>query len=316
MKSLTISFLILITSLLPADETCSDCSDCERFVAFMDAGKGYMKNGDYYEALREFQAAQVAARVCGCTSTKPADLIKEAINGLQKQKEDAIRLAKENEIQKNRAIKLAKENEIQKKRAEAKAEESFLAAREARANLNALTAKDLAEKDPTKALRLAEMNHHLYPNSKKAADVLTELLQYPIINYKKIYKKGHTAGVTTVAFSPDGKNVLTGSRDKTAILWDLQGNPLQKVLGHSSHVYAITFAPTNNTVLSVSIPVVNSGGFGKILNTLLPWAYLEQKVAKFSLGELKTFGLQYTQEDVELMKQDKDRMELWKVLEY
>ena len=110
MKLLTIYSLLIIASLFPADKTCSDCSDCERFVGFMKAGKGYLEQEAFYEALREFQAAQVAARVCGCTSNKPADLIKEAINGLQKQKEDAIRLARENEIQKNRAIRLAKEN--------------------------------------------------------------------------------------------------------------------------------------------------------------------------------------------------------------
>jgi WD40 repeat protein len=31
---------------------------------------------------------------------------------------------------------------------------------------------------------------------------------------------GHTGAVLAVAFSPDGKRVLTGSRDRTAGLWD------------------------------------------------------------------------------------------------
>jgi WD40 repeat protein len=30
---------------------------------------------------------------------------------------------------------------------------------------------------------------------------------------------GHTQEVTSVSFSPDGRNVLTSSRDGTAIIW-------------------------------------------------------------------------------------------------
>jgi WD40 repeat protein len=32
---------------------------------------------------------------------------------------------------------------------------------------------------------------------------------------------GHTAAVENVAFSPDGKYILTGSDDGTAMLWDV-----------------------------------------------------------------------------------------------
>ena len=35
----------------------------------------------------------------------------------------------------------------------------------------------------------------------------------------------HQGEVTAVAFSPDGKTVLTGSRDKTARLWDVSELP-------------------------------------------------------------------------------------------
>ena len=37
--------------------------------------------------------------------------------------------------------------------------------------------------------------------------------------------QGHTGMVYSVAFSPDGKRVLTGSRDNTARVWDATTGP-------------------------------------------------------------------------------------------
>ena len=42
---------------------------------------------------------------------------------------------------------------------------------------------------------------------------------------------GHTNSVTSVAFSPDGRYVLTSSADKTAKLWDLNGHEIQTFSG-------------------------------------------------------------------------------------
>ena len=42
-------------------------------------------------------------------------------------------------------------------------------------------------------------------------------------NVIKVFS-GHKSGVTSVAFSPDGLKVLTGSQDATARLWDINGN--------------------------------------------------------------------------------------------
>ena len=60
---------------------------------------------------------------------------------------------------------------------------------------------------------------------------------------KKRSRATPTACVS-VAFSPDGKQLLSGSFDKTAILWDLAtAAPLQTLKGHSWWVWKARFSP-------------------------------------------------------------------------
>ena len=56
--------------------------------------------------------------------------------------------------------------------------------------------------------------------------------------------QGHTDGVLSVAFSPDGSQILSGSWDKTVRLWDLQGNAIGKPFqGHEDRVNSVPFFP-------------------------------------------------------------------------
>ncbi|HEV3344184.1 MAG TPA: TIR domain-containing protein [Pirellulales bacterium] len=61
----------------------------------------------------------------------------------------------------------------------------------------------------------------------------------------------HEGRVNAVAFSPDGRTVLTGGDDKTAQLWDARtGQARGEPLKHDGSVYAVAFSPDGQTVLT------------------------------------------------------------------
>jgi WD40 repeat protein len=65
--------------------------------------------------------------------------------------------------------------------------------------------------------------------------------------------ESHTNGVTSVAFSPDGQTLASGSWDSTIKLWDALTGALRSTLeGHTDGVTSVAFSPDGQTLASGS----------------------------------------------------------------
>jgi len=73
--------------------------------------------------------------------------------------------------------------------------------------------------------------------------------------------KGHTGIIRSLAFSPEGSKLISGSSDNTAIIWDTgvqvgvqahEQKLLHKLEGHKADVFAVAFSPDGNRAVTGS----------------------------------------------------------------
>jgi WD40 repeat protein len=128
-----------------------------------------------------------------------------------------------------------------------------------KSNLNYLKARagnydylsqKVVETDPTIAFRLAEYALSLDQSNPDIIEKFNRI--YYDYNFYRIVSR-HENNILSVSFSPDGKNILTGSQDSTARLWDLNGNLLQVFKGHNGFVFSAVFSPDSKSILTGSM---------------------------------------------------------------
>jgi len=98
----------------------------------------------------------------------------------------------------------------------------------------------------------------------KVREILEQTSTYPDRGFEWYYwqqqthaalkvLRGHLDEVWAAALSPDGTRIVTGSDDRTAIVWDaINGAPLITLKGHLEGIHAVAFSPDGQRIVTGS----------------------------------------------------------------